>query len=454
MKEKKQLKFVGLRVSAILEILIFLSLVCLASYLWGSNDRFINMELHPFWFILVLIIVQYNLPETLFCILMMIIFLYTDNVPIQGFRENTFDYYFSLCLQPILWLTIGLFVNGIRRRRIQKTDKLEENIENLKFKLKKISESYAILERKNINLESKIAKEMNSAVKIYNAAKNLDHMNSFNYIKIMEETILSMLPVKKFSLYFFDKDQNLVLKSSYGWSGNDIYNDKYLPNSNIYKKVINNRKTLYVARKKDEIILENQGILASSLIDLENDKILGMLKIESIDFKYLVSKNIELFKVLCQWLGISYNSFLYLEKAKENTIKTVDETIYSNNFMEHQLVFLKKLSKRANLNLTTIVIRINNINNIETELKHKAVIFLSKIINDNLRTTDQVFDKDYRSGSYLVVLPNTDIKGAKLVLSKIKIQLTDPEDKKLTVVNYSFEINNVNSYDETRKTNR
>jgi polysaccharide biosynthesis protein PelD len=437
----------GVKVSAIIEILIYLSAVCICSHIWGNGDRFINITPHPFWLILILIVIQYDLPETIVCILLMIIFLYAGNIPPQKFLVNTFDYYFSLSLRPILWLGVGILIDGIRKRRTKQASEFEKIIDDLNIKLETISKSYNTLQTKNENLEAKLASELNSSIKIYNAAKKLEQLDKINYMQIMEDVILAVLPANKFSIYLYDNDKGLSLSYASRWAKEDKYAKNFSSSSTLYNAIVIEKRTLFIARKRDEKILTNQGVLAGPLYDKNSGEILGMLKYENIDFNEIVSKKIELFKLLCQWLGSAYYNILTVENAKENSMVNRDNMLYSNNFLQYQVEFLTKLAKRTKFSLSSLSIKIANINSLNNFLKKKAVLFLGETVRKNLRTTDQVFDQNYRSGEYLLLLPSADKAGAYIVLEKLKKVLLDKKNGELSKIEYSFQIEVLNNND-------
>ena len=443
-KKTKHTVFLGIRVSAIIEIVVFLFIITFCSYLFGNNDRFINITPHPFWIILILVVVQYNLPETILCIVLMILFLYTGNIPPQNFTETTFDYYFSLSLRPILWLAVAALTNGIRKRRLKNTIEYEEKIEDLNTKLNKISEAFNILQKKNENLETKLAGELNSAITIYNAVKKLKYIDENNYMQIMEEVILAILPTKKFSIYTYDNFKGLNLKYTYCWEQEDDYKTFFDNESEIYKAIVAEQRVLFVVRAKDEAILMNEGIMAGPLIDLNSGEILGMLKYEDIDFSDFVSKKLELFKLLCQWLGSAYHNLITVSAAKSNSMINRDNMLYSNDFLTHQITFLTNLAKRSDFPLTSILIKIANSNELNYDIRKKAVLFLGNTVESYLRATDQAFDKDYRNGVYLLIMPGTNKQGAETVLQKLRNTLLNPKNKELKIIKYAFQIEVLN----------
>ncbi len=68
--EKPQ-KLLGIRVSALVEIALFLIILTFFNKWLGDGNRFVDNPLHPFWIIILLVTVQYGTVEgivaTLLC---------------------------------------------------------------------------------------------------------------------------------------------------------------------------------------------------------------------------------------------------------------------------------------------------------------------------------------------------------------------------------------------------
>ncbi|TAE82367.1 MAG: hypothetical protein EAY76_03250, partial [Alphaproteobacteria bacterium] len=58
--DKKHKHFLGLRVSALLEIALFLGLALLINLVFGGSPRFIASQPHPFWILILLVSAQYG----------------------------------------------------------------------------------------------------------------------------------------------------------------------------------------------------------------------------------------------------------------------------------------------------------------------------------------------------------------------------------------------------------
>ncbi len=440
--ERKNYKILGIRISALIEIIVFLSVINICSYYFGAGERCILLYPHPYWIILLVVIIQYDLKETIVCVILMVLFLYVGNMPVKRLTDTTFQYYLQLSIRPVLWLAAAVVMDALRTKRMKITTELIELIKESNEKLEVISSSYSVLQKRNKSLESRLAGELNSAVKIYNVAKKLEHMNSSNYMNIMEQIILAVMSPPKFSIFTIG-NKGLSMKYASCIEEGDSYRDSFSNSSKLYNSIVVLKKRLCVIHESDERVLQGEGILAGPMIDISSGEVMGMLKFEKIRLIDLTSKNLELFNVLCGWLGSAYKNALSFNLAQSNSMVSYDQILYSKDFLNRQVNFLISLAKRLKFNVTSLSIKIANSKELPLDTVKEAVILLSKTVKKKLRSTDEVFDEDYRSGSYLLLLPGTDEQGAENVLDEIKkcILYTD---NGLNKVKYSFVIQVLN----------
>jgi len=438
----KESKVFGIRLSALIEVVAFLLVINICSYYFGLGNRYIDIYPHPYWIILLVVVIQYDLKETIICVILMILFLYVGNMPIKKLTDTSFYYYMQLSIRPVLWLATAVVMDALRKKRMKITTELVELIKDSDEKLEVVSRSYNLLQKKNKNLELRLAGELNSAVKIYNAARKLENLNASNYMDIMEKVVLSVMNPVQFSIYTLDNN-GLSRKYAYNRDKDSHYRNHFSNDSKLYRSIVVLKKKLSIVRSEDELILKGQGMLAGPLIDIGSGEVMGMIKFEKIDFEELDSKNIELFSILCEWLGSAYRNVIRMDSAESNSVINFDTMLYSVDFFSRQVFFLTKLAKRSKIDFTSITINIANREEISSDIKKETVALLYTTMKENLRFTDQVFDLDYRNGAYSLLMPCTDENGAEVVLNKIKNNLLN-KNVSTRLVKYSFRIKVLN----------
>lgn len=430
-------KVLGIHISAIVEIIILLSIICMCSYFFGKGNRFIYMTPHPFWIVLLLIIIQYDTPETLTCLVLMTIFLYFNNLPVKNQLATDYEYYYIISLRPAIWFVIAIILDVVRSRRIKRTDVFKQEVNLAQEKSDKISSSFKIVQKDNQELEAKLAGEVNTAVRIFRASRSLNDINSSNYLKKMERIITSIMSPIKFSIFML-KPEGAFMELEYNWNQTDKFKKYYSNSSSLYQEVIAKKHFLCIANENDEKTLDGHGMIAGPIIDIRTNQVFGLLKFEEAQFSSLITKNLKLFEIICEWIGFAYSNLTEMQNAKENTMTTHIDKVYSANFLKTQINFLTALSNRMGFESCKITIEIINFIQLSNKEKRLANYHLGLVVNKNMRTTDMVFEIATDGNSHVILLPGTKLEGAEIVLNKIKKILLSTDRKSLHNVKYSF----------------
>ncbi len=438
-------KFLGIEVSALFEMIILLLIISLSSYIFGNGDRYINVSPHPFWLVLLMIIIQYNTAEVLACVMMMTLFLYFDN---SGLRQHPYrtndEFYYFILLRAVSWFAIAIFLDLIRKRRIKRTDILKEEIEHNKKIAEKLATSYKEIQKNNRELETKLTGEVNTVLKTFRATRLLGDINASSINLRMAKFVESIINPEKFSFYMLNKN-GLTLELEHNWNKDDHYPRKYSSNSALYEQVIAKRHFVCISNEKDIDILKNDGVFAGPIINTSTKEVFGLLKFEEFRFKGLVSKNITMFRIICEWLGFALSNYKQIHLAKSNTLTTFSDTIYSAKFLAIQSKFLLELSKRHNFDVCKIIVSIINFNSLDVPTQNILKEMLSEVIRKHTRTTDMIFELKGDFSSYTILLPGTKLSAADIVLDKIKRHLFDYQNEKIQPqINYSFIITPLN----------
>jgi hypothetical protein len=74
----------------------------------------------------------------------------------------------------------------------------------------------------------------------------------------------------------------------------------------MFREIVARQRTLCISKPEDEFVLQDEGILAAPIIDKESGEVLGMLKIEKMNFFDLHFSNIQSFQLLCEWIADAY----------------------------------------------------------------------------------------------------------------------------------------------------
>lgn len=418
----KKLIFGTVRLDAMLEVAVFfLVLFCIDTFL-GRGDRFIGVEPHPLWIVLLLILFQYSINEAFITIVLMCIFLYAWNLPPQLATQSIFDYYFSLSLRPFLWLAATIVFGGLKLRNSLMVSDMQKELIDAKEKERVISDSFIKLRETNRVLELRLSEELASAIKIYKAAVTLEDLSPNNQIDGVNKIVASILNPEKFSIYIIS-DEGLTLSSNYAWDDDDEYLKKFDNTTEIYKAIVEEKRILVTFNMTSETLLNNQGIIAGPLINSDTGEVFGMLKIEKLTFQSLNLRTVQLFTLLCEWIGLTLKKMFNVQQMADDTINSIGQMTYSCAFLKEQTDFLETLARRMGFNLKKLNIRMVNSSELGVDERRQAAITMATAIKSSLRKTDLLFNAGEEGEEYALLLCGTGGEYIDLIIKKVQDQV-------------------------------
>ena len=426
----------GLRVTAMIEILVGLVILVALDQAFGGGDMFWDVNPHPFWIVVILVAAQYGANEALLAAFAASVVYLLGDWPEKVEGTDMFAYYYDVLINPILWFGFGLLAGVFTERHLRKVYRLDQELNESRDREDTITESYNFVRRRKEDLETQIAGRLTSSVQAYKAAKSIEALNPKDVLRGVEDLVSAIINPQKFSIYTLQNNK-LTATILHGWSQSDNYAQQIDSFSPIYQAVIGNQVTLCAANTDQELILERQGVLAGPIVDPTTKRTLGMLKIEQIDFIHLNLNTIETFKALCEWVGASLmNAENYLA-VKEESVINPEHNLMTYNFFKRQSDYLTNLAKRVGFDLTMVIVRIANPDKLTTTDRTAIARQLSESVKSALRTIDLAFEYQTNGEEYSLLLPATSKHGANIVRDKIAKDL-DRQLRGLGEGNFSY----------------
>lgn len=382
----------GIRLSAMFEIFTMITLILGIAWLVGNENRFYNVNPHPFWIIILLMSVQYGTNESLFASLISTLFLYSFNIPEQDITETIYDYLIRLSIEPFLWIGTSVFIGELFNRHIKEKSDLKDRLNIIEKETETITDAYQRLKILKENLESRLAGELRSSIVIYEAAKKLESLSPSRILLSVEDIIISTMNPKKFSIYSFGEN-GFEPATSYGWQDSDNYILRFPKESSLYQEIVGQKRVFCVINAEDERVIKGQGMVVGPLIDNNSGKIFGMLKIEELGFMELNMRNIETFRILCEWIGGAYSLAEKFKRTQNNQIFSENGKLFSSSYFLKQDLYFSELCKKLPMFKLVITVKITDYKSITTteyiQMKDALVI----ILTENIENTDLVFDE-------------------------------------------------------------
>ena len=289
-----------------------------------EGDRFLQVEPHPFWFLVVLISVQYGTRAGLLSAFACSAGILIGNIPERLFEQDLHDWVLSFTKLPFLWFVSAALIGEISARRITEREQLSADIEELNKRESALIDTLYNLNKLKGRLEILIAGQWRTVHKTLKAARDIEFVEPDMVLQDSLALIESLLGPEQFSIFVF-KENALFYAYGIGWEEDWGYVQEFRSESSIFSVVVGERRTLCISQPEDELILGNQGILAGPIYNPETGELIGMLKVEKMAFTQLSMGSLKNFDFLCEWIGSLY------VKAIEYQKKTNDPAVREKN---------------------------------------------------------------------------------------------------------------------------
>lgn len=409
----------GVRSSAVLEIVMFLMIMLLCSLFFGDGNRFWNVEPHPFWVIVVLVAVQYGTSEGVLAAILSSVVLLLGNMPEHVLNQDMYAYLYEVFHLPVLWMMSAVVVGELRRRHVRERDYLRRELTEAKNREMVIAESYSKVKTLKERLELKIASQLRASVHTYRAARAIEKTHPTDVLHGVEELVRSVMNPEKFSVYLLGNG-SLNSTITYGWKEGDNFQQQFTSTDSLYKEVVGSQHVLCIANRDHQRILNDQGILAGPLVDTETGEISGMLKIEKTGFMDLNLSTIETFHAICEWVGMALVNAHKYQDAKQGSMVNPDHNMMTYGYFRRYTDYISALGKRVGFAVNMIVVQLVNAEKLSSEQRVKAARTISEAVKVALRNVDMAFDYQKDGAEFSIVLPATNRAGAKIVLTKLE----------------------------------
>jgi hypothetical protein len=308
-------KILGVRVSAIVEVLAILVLALVVDVIWGRGLRFLGTSPHPFWIVVLLAASYYGLREALFAAVLSSVVMLVGNVPPQVQGEGAYTWLLRVMREPLLWLVSAIVLGEIRDALRRHAQGLREEIAIAQDRTDGLVKACDRLMRQKEGLEARIADQTLTVHAMYKASRAIERDGVGDVLFGVGDLVRTSLSPRKFSLYLLN-GQKLEAAVSEGWTQHDRYARVIEADSPLFEAIVSSRRHLVVVDADDESLLRDEGILAGPIVNTEHHAVVGMLKIEAMDFMDLTPSSVQNFKTLCEWIGAAISNAQRLERTR------------------------------------------------------------------------------------------------------------------------------------------
>lgn len=432
-------KVIGVRRAAIIELGLFFLIMLGIDLLFLDGNRYADVNPHPFWIAVLLLSSQYGTAEGLLAAVVSTICLWLGNLPDQTIDQDRYQYIFHIASNPLMWLAAAVIFGELRQKHIRERTKLIDNLEKSQVRENDIADSYNKLRGLKEGLEVRIASQFKSTVAAYRAAKSMERLHAVDVLQGVEQLVGAVMNPRKFSIFVL-RGNKMELTVNSGWKEDESLYMTFEPSSELYQHIVSRQTVLCISNNEHERILAGQGSLAGPLLNPETGEVVGMLKIEEMNFLDLNLSGIETFGALCQWIGMAFGNAQQFEKVKSNSVINPDHNLHSFNFFRRHTDYVTSLAKRIGFDVTMLVVKNSNAAQFSNDIRRNIATLLGDAVGKTLRNVDLAFDYQTGGEEYAVVLPATGVEGARIVMDKIQAAISTNLVNKDIAAQFSYTV--------------
>ena len=272
-------------------------------------------------------------------------------------------------------------------------------------------------------------------ITIFQAAQSISQCREKEVLEGAKDAVRSILSPKKFSLFlYWGGGMHVVINE--GWDSNGNLTRWYPCESPLFQKIIKKGETLCVTNPQDEKILAGQGLFAGPIRYPDNGKIVGMLKIESMDFLDFNDEAADVFKVLCDWIGLALVQAHAYETISAERFHSSSPRLLSSSALDHQIEYMGALAERFGFSVSMITVNPLNTGALVQEERTLLADIFGKVVLENLRSTDVAFEYSRTGPSFVVILAGASEDIGHKIVKKLSYSFR----KKLPVTMRDLEI--------------
>jgi hypothetical protein len=429
----------GIRLSALLEIALFIGVALIVDRMFFDGTRFRSASQHPFWIPVLLVSVQYGINAGLVAAAAASVALLAGNVPPQSISQDRFAFVFEVCRLPLMWFISAVVLGELRMRQIRERSALRRELVDTNEREQTVTAAYKRLGVTKDALETRLAGQLRSTVGMYESVRAMEKLNPSEVLMGMGDLIRSVMNPEKFSAYLL-KNGRLEMAAREGWSEQDEPQRDYGPESDLFMEIVARQRVLSVANPVDATVLAGDGVAAAPIVVADTGHVIGMLKIEKLGFLDLTFSNLQMLKVLCQWIGAAYNNALRYQAAREESVVNTETELFAYGYFSRQLSFLSDLAVRADFDLAMIVVRLNNADQLPPEKRAAVPRAFGRAAARALRKTDLAFDYQRTGTEFVIILPASPAGQTQVVVGKLRASLAAEQQNEAPDAQFTFTV--------------
>jgi polysaccharide biosynthesis protein PelD len=319
-------RMLGLSTRAVLEIVGLLLLAVLLTAAATGRSPLEAIRPEAGWAVVLLASAYYGVREGLAAVVLSTGLCLLGPLPAMGPTLATDAWLLEVFSTPAMWIVAALALGYPRDRARAQFNAQAATLATVQQELDVITRAYPQLEAQQRLLEERVAAQSRTFQALYQASRAIERPGVGEVLLGVKELVHAAIGPRKFSL-FLVKGSGLKSLLQEGWQKGDGFATTFERTHPLYQAVIRHRRFVCVTHPGDEVLLQGQGMLAGPVIEAQGGAVVGMLKIEGIDFLDLHPTNVRNFQLVCLWIGQALSRARALEALVRDSQERVAEEV-------------------------------------------------------------------------------------------------------------------------------
>lgn len=430
------------------QILVFflgLSILYLSALLFSpDNLSFYRVSPHPYFIVSCTLAIYYGLTFAFN-------FSFVSSCMYLGLLHSQIDYQevstiidFEYLTFPVLIIVVSCFFGEIRTRFITRLTTISAHDHEVDDSNQLLIDKMVALQDENYKLKKQLVNKLQTFQNVLDSTRGFQSLNELELVFFYFDTLNRELEISRAVVYLVDQPKNLLIP--------------------IKKIGMENTTTISIVESNDLLIEESlaTGNIASvgeletkKLDNLSEDDSLITIPINTLgDSKYIISihqlpflnyspSNLELIKILSEWLQISLDKSFHFNGLVTNSIFNDKFEIYTFNYLKEKIEENFLLKQRYDHKCQLFEFNLFNLPLSDVDSSEKLLKIFIGELKSLIRTTDTLC-LGHSSEKVYIVFPYLKQEDSQGMASQLNdIQNTYKESGKLAA-NLAFKIRSLN----------
>lgn len=399
------------------ELFTIFSLGCAIDALFFQWSGFATVQPNPWWGVVLAVAWRQGTVYGLFAVALVTLQVWLAQGLINGMDWKSISLSLGILKEPLAWLVAAVLVGELRRAEHARFMLLSAQTREAQIGRQHAWEDAELLRKRNEDLLGQLQAQTDVAQFAYRAIRRLERVTAESFGEWMRDVVVGVMHPRCFSVFFIEENG---LRRGLVWGAHDdhIIPARYDKDSPLYREVIEQGRVLCVANPSDAELIEKFGVLAGPIRVGTQGAVIGLIKIESIDFSRLNDHAVASVRMIGEWIGAAATE---LRQKNENvaTKAIIGDEFTSIRGKRQPLVLIDGLAKRIGFAVSVVIVELHLLDDLDGDSRHAACTAVAHALSE-LRVTDYLLPGEMNDGRYALVLAKTTEKEAKSVAQRVK----------------------------------